>query len=46
MPLSAASHTRASIPAQAEEQEPGKALKSLQQAEIEQRKSQVLKVSF
>lgn len=46
MPLPGTSHTGASLPAQAEEQEPGKAHKALQQAEIDQRKSQALKVSF
>jgi len=42
MPLPVTSHTGASIPAQAEGQEPGKDRKALQ---FVQRKRQVLKVS-
>ena len=45
MPLPVTSHTGASISEQAEEQELGKAHKALEQVELCQRKSQVLKVS-
>lgn len=40
------SHTGASIPAQAEEQESMEAHKALQQGELSQRKNQVLKASI